>query len=65
MKYVVAILAVLMVILVVSPAYGQVVGGGKKGVFAKHQGFAKSPQEAFQQAKERQCPVILCICARG
>ncbi len=63
MRYTVLVIAAVAVLGLLSPAYGQVVGGGKKGVFAKHQGFAKNPQEAFQQAKERQCPVVLCLCA--
>jgi hypothetical protein len=63
MKYTVLVIAAVAVLGLFTPAYAQVVGGGKKGVFAKHQGFAKDPQEAFKQAKERQCPVVLCICA--
>jgi hypothetical protein len=65
MKYAAVILVAVAMLLVVSPAYGQVVGGGKKGVFANHQPFAKSPEEAFKEAKGRQCPLVLCIPSRG
>ena len=63
MRYAVVVIVAVVILGLLTPVYGQVVGGGKKGVFAKHQGFAKNPQEAFEQAKERQCPVVLCICA--
>lgn len=68
MKYVISLSIFVVAILFaacVSPAYAQAVGGGKKGVFAKHQPFAESPQEAFEEAKQRQCPVVLCIMAAG
>ena len=64
MKSAAVIMALLTVILVVEPAYGQC-GGGKKGVFAKHQPFAKTPEEGLKEAKERQCPIILCVPAHG
>ena len=65
MRNAAVVLAVFAVLLIISPAYGQVVGGGVKGEFAKHQAFAKSPDEAFREARERQCPVVLCVCRQG
>ncbi len=62
MKNMAVVLVVLAGLLVIFPAYAQQVGGGKKGVFAKHQHFAETPQEAFKEARERQCPVFLCVC---
>ena len=65
MKHAAFILGAIAVLVFVSPAFGQVVGGGKKGAFANHQPFAKTPEEAFKEAKGRQCPVVLCIPSRG
>jgi len=65
MKHAAVFSAVFAALLIVTPAYGQVVGGGTKGEFANHQPFAQSPDEAFKEARERQCPVVLCICAVG
>jgi tetratricopeptide (TPR) repeat protein len=66
MRSAITILAVAAVIAFALPAQAQpVVGGGVKGEFKKHQEFAKTPEEAFQEAKERQCPVILCVCEQG
>ena len=62
---IIAAVAFVILIVAATPSYAQVVGGGKKGAFAKHQPFAQSPEEAFKEARERQCPVVLCIPALG
>jgi hypothetical protein len=66
MKYAaIVVMAVLAVAAFASPASAQVVGGGVKGEFKNHQEFAKTVDGAFKEARERQCPVILCVCEQG